>query len=183
MAKQVSDIKITGTIEGLCFYRMEGQYYVRMKSRLTGRRFQRDAAFAGSRRSAGLLASASTLASRLYRCLPKERKARAVFQRLTGDVKLLLATGWPEECIARWFTNTYLPAAAPATVTARKAKTSRCQTSRAMRRLKKRRFVRERSRSLPVWFTNGVGARFDDSWSKRMFLSTSPRPSPRGEGD
>jgi hypothetical protein len=179
MAKQAGDIKITGTIEGLCFYRMEGRYYVRRKSTLTGRRFQRDAAFAGSRRSAGLLASASSLASRLYRRLPKERKARAVFQRLTGDVKLLLATGWSEERIARWFTKNYLPTTAPTPVTARKQKTSRCQVPRAMRRLKKRRFVREQSSSLRVRFRNGVGGGFDDCWCGRVFW----RPSPHGEGD
>jgi hypothetical protein len=120
MAKQTGDIRITGTIEGYCFYRMEGKYYVRRKSTLTGRRFQRDAAFAGSRRSAGLLASASSLASQLYRQLPTDRKARKVFQTLTGEVRELLAKGLSAAQIITWFRDAYLPAVAPQRTATRK---------------------------------------------------------------
>jgi hypothetical protein len=37
MAKQVDDIKITGTYDDVTNYKMDGQYYARMKSSLTGK--------------------------------------------------------------------------------------------------------------------------------------------------
>lgn len=109
MARQVGDIKIVGTVEDLCFYKMEGAFFVRMKSSLTGKRFWKDKAFAGSRRSAGLLGRASSLASRLYHQLPNEKKDRDAFRQLTGKVKLLLKDGCMEEEIEGWFVQTYLP--------------------------------------------------------------------------
>ena len=77
---------VTGTIKDLCFYQMEGAYFTCRKSSLTGKRFRKEKAFAGSRRSCGLRALASPLASRLYRRLPKEKKGRAVFQEITGGL-------------------------------------------------------------------------------------------------
>ncbi len=40
MARQTSDIIITGTYDNLVFYRMEGKGYIRMKSSLTGKQFR-----------------------------------------------------------------------------------------------------------------------------------------------
>ena len=110
MARQTGPLKITGTIEDLCFYQMEGAYFARRKSSLTSKRFWKEKAFAGSRRSCGLLGAASPLASRLYHTLPKAKKGRAVFQQLTGAIKRLLQQGWTAEAIAAWFAQTYLPA-------------------------------------------------------------------------
>ena len=59
MAKQVGIIKITGTIDDITFYEMGGEFYARMKSSLTGKRFWKDKAFEGSRRSAKALGVAS----------------------------------------------------------------------------------------------------------------------------
>jgi hypothetical protein len=103
-------MKLTGTLEGFCFYQMEGTYYVRRKSSLTGKRFRTDKAFAGSRRSAGELQRASPLASRLYHRLPKGKKGRDVFRGLTGQVKGLLREGWTAVQVEHWFGQTYLPA-------------------------------------------------------------------------
>jgi hypothetical protein len=125
MAKQVGDIKIVGTLEDLCFYKMQGEYFVRMKSSLTGKRFWKDRAFVGSRRSAGLLAKASSLASRLYRLMPKEKKDREVFRALTGKVKRLLCDGWAEAQVEDWFVQAYLPAPKGTVVKARAAKTKK----------------------------------------------------------
>lgn len=146
MAKQTGDIRITGTVEGLCFYRMEGGYYVRRKSTLTGRRFRTEAAFAGSRRSAGLLASASSLASQLYRQLPTDRKARKVFQTLTGEVRELLAKGLSAAQIITWFRGAYLPAVAPQrTATFKKEKPG---FRKAVKRCAEKRFPGELSNTL-----------------------------------
>jgi hypothetical protein len=125
MARQSGDIKISGTIDGLCFYRMEGAFYVRRKSSLTGKRFRKDPVFAPSRRSASLLQIASPLASALYRQLPAAQKGRPVFQALTGAVKKMLAEGQTETAILSWFARTYLPlppvAKKPAAATGRPA--------------------------------------------------------------
>jgi hypothetical protein len=97
MAKQLGEIKVTGTIEGLSFYKMYGDYFVRMKSSLTARRFWKDRAFEGSRRSCGLLAKASPLASFFYKNYPKEKKRKGLFNEMTGRVKLWLKEGKTEE--------------------------------------------------------------------------------------
>ncbi|HEY0751691.1 MAG TPA: hypothetical protein VGD26_11085 [Chitinophagaceae bacterium] len=107
MAKQVGIIKITGTIDDITFYKMGDSYYARMKSSLTGKRFWKDPAFEGSRRSCTALGSASKLASLLYRTLPKEKKGRPVFQKLTGRIKLMIQDSIETEVIIQWFTREY----------------------------------------------------------------------------
>ena len=87
MAKQAGDIFIEGTIDDLTYYKMYGKYYVRMKSSLTGKRFRKDKAFEGSRKSALLLGRASKIASLFYRNYPKEKKARGLFNEMTGRVR------------------------------------------------------------------------------------------------
>src|SRR5688572_8370842 len=109
MAKQVGDIKIIGTIDDICYYRLQGEYCALQKSSLTGDRFWTAPVFAGSRRSCCMLGRASSLASRLYRTLPKGRKGRAVFQHITGRIKLLLKAGWDEAQIEAWFREVYFP--------------------------------------------------------------------------
>jgi hypothetical protein len=41
MARQAGNIFIEGIIDDLSFYRMDGKYYVRLKSSLTGKKFGR----------------------------------------------------------------------------------------------------------------------------------------------
>ena len=107
MAKQVGIVKITGTIDDITFYEMGGEYYARMKSSLTGKRFWKDKAFEGSRKSAKALGVASKLASLLYRTLPKEEKGRPVFQKLTGKIKFMVLEGRDAEAITMWFQKEY----------------------------------------------------------------------------
>ena len=108
MAKQVGIIKITGTIDDITFYKMGEEYYARMKSSLTGKRFWKDPAFEGSRKSALALGVASKLASLLYKTLPKERKGRSIFQKLTGRIKLMILDHKETEVIIQWFTREYV---------------------------------------------------------------------------
>lgn len=107
MAKQSGIIKITGTIDDITFYQMGGIYYARMKSSLTGKRFWKDKAFEGSRKSALALGLASPMASRLYRTLPKEDKSRSLYCKITGEIKLLIITGHNEQEIISWFLSVY----------------------------------------------------------------------------
>jgi len=97
VAKQIGPYKITGTIDTICFYEMEGQYYARQKSSLTGKRVRKDPAFAGTMQSANLLGKASKLASLIKRSFPKEEQCRELFQMLTGKVMRMMREGFGEE--------------------------------------------------------------------------------------
>lgn len=97
VAKQVGPYKITGTIHKICFYQMEGQYYARQKSSLTGKRVKKDSAFAGTMRYAELLGKASKLASLIKRSYPKEEQCRELFRMLTGKVIRLMNDAVGEE--------------------------------------------------------------------------------------
>ena len=107
MAKQEGTILITGTIDDITFYEMDGKFYARMKSSLTGKRFWKDKAFEGSRKSARALGVASKLASLLYRTLSKEHKSRSLFQKLTGKIKFMILDGLDAETITTWFQSEY----------------------------------------------------------------------------
>jgi hypothetical protein len=93
VAKQIGPYKITGTIDNICFYQMEGQYYARQKSLLTGKRVKKDPAFAGTMESANLLGKASKLASLIKGSFPKEEQCRELFRILTGKVMRLMREG------------------------------------------------------------------------------------------
>src|SRR4051794_9381680 len=93
MARQAGAFLITGCIDNLCFYKMEGKYYVRMKSSLRGKRVKKDLAFKRTMEYASLHANASKIASALYRELPKEEKGIAVYRMLTGKVMKFLQDG------------------------------------------------------------------------------------------
>jgi len=93
MAKQSGDIKLRGTFDDLCFYQMDGVYYVRRKSCLTGKRFQKDNAFAASRKSATRFAEGNRLASKIYRLVDKENRRYRLFCFLKRKCILLLKEG------------------------------------------------------------------------------------------
>lgn len=107
MARLIGDYKFTGTVDGLCFYKMYGDYFVRTKSSLTGKRFWKDKAFEGSRRSCGLLAKASALASAFYKTYPKEKRRKGLFNEMTGKAKLWLKEGMSEEEALLLLAQTY----------------------------------------------------------------------------
>ncbi len=97
MAKQESPQPITGTIDGICFYKMEGKYYARQKSPLTGKRVKEDPAFAGTMRYANLMGRASGIVKPIYADVPAGIKNRKLYQTLTGKAMRLLKEGSSEE--------------------------------------------------------------------------------------
>lgn len=97
MARQTGEIKITGTAEDLCFYKLYEGYFVRTKSSLTAKRFWKDRAFEGSRRNCSLLATASRLASLFYKTYPGEKKRKGIFNEMTGRIKRWLKEGKTEQ--------------------------------------------------------------------------------------
>jgi len=97
MAKQIGDKKLTGTIDNVTFYKMEGEYYVRMKSSLTRKRFFKDAAFEGSRSSSKRLAAGSKLASAVYRTIPQKKREYSMFCELKSLAIKLMKEGQSDE--------------------------------------------------------------------------------------
>jgi hypothetical protein len=87
MAKQIGLLRIVGTVGGICFYRMEGQYYAREKSSLSAMRVKLDPAFAETMRYATRMARASKIAAILYRqTVPPQERSREKFRELVGMV-------------------------------------------------------------------------------------------------
>ena len=90
MAKQLGPFFITGTIEQVCFYKLDSCYYARSKSSLSRKRVLRDPAFKETRCYAELLGKASILASALFKSWPEEKKCNGLFRKQVGEVIRLL---------------------------------------------------------------------------------------------
>ena len=97
MAKQVGTIKIKGTIDGICFYKLDGNYYARTKNSLDAKRVKKSKSFRETMRYARLFAKASVIGSTIYRMLPKNEKDRKVYQQLTGKAMKMLRDGLNEK--------------------------------------------------------------------------------------
>ncbi len=93
MARQSGNICITGTIDQLCFYQMDGKFYVRLKSSLTGKRVKKDPAFKATMYYAGLMGQASKLASQVYQSLPEAVKEKGLYRQFTGKAMQWLKEG------------------------------------------------------------------------------------------
>ena len=126
MARQSGDIKITGTIEDICFYKMDGNYYVRMKSSLTAKKFWKSKAFEGSRKSCKRFSMANKLASQAYRMVAKEKRAYSLFCFLRTKAIHYLKRGLEQKEVLK-ILQAYLPGFkikklknSPATITRRK---------------------------------------------------------------
>lgn len=92
MATQIGLFRITGTVGGICFYQLNGVYYARQKSSLTGERVKRDPAFAETMRQATQMGNASRIASAIYRqTVPQEERSRERFREVVSMVKRELA--------------------------------------------------------------------------------------------
>ncbi|TAN01968.1 MAG: hypothetical protein EPN39_00865 [Chitinophagaceae bacterium] len=123
MPLQCGPLLITGTIDDVCFYQMEGQYYARRKSSLTRKRVLKDPKFLLTRVHAVLLGEASKIASRVYRQITGERKKHALYREITGKAIYLLREGKDKEAAFEILCGQYLkpePTEQVASVTLRK---------------------------------------------------------------
>ena len=93
MAKQIGEYKIRGTVGGITFYKMEGEWYARRKSGLRRERVKRAKEFVRTMESARRLAVGSQLASRVYRSLPREEQVFGLFCRLKSAAMQALKEG------------------------------------------------------------------------------------------
>ncbi len=92
MAKQMEGF-IEGTIDDITFYKMGDEYYARMKSSLTRKRFFRDKAFEGSRRSFQRFGRGNQLASVVYNEIEKEKREYALFCRMRSVAIRMIKEG------------------------------------------------------------------------------------------
>ena len=111
MAKQLGPKFIKRQcICNLQFYYMEGKYYVRKKSSLTGKRVKKDKKFRLTMIYAGILAQASKIASSVYRQIPKEERKHPYFRTLTGMAQKLIKKGVSaEEVYEQLYLQTFPP--------------------------------------------------------------------------
>ncbi|NII28364.1 hypothetical protein HB364_24995 [Pseudoflavitalea sp. X16] len=90
MAKQVGPIFLECTWDDLTFYKMDGKYYARKKSRLTREKVLKHPRFAKTRHYATLLACASKIASSIYKDLPLHWRQFWMFRGFTGEALTML---------------------------------------------------------------------------------------------
>ena len=91
MAKQIAGLcRLEGTFDQLTFYKMDGQYYVRVKSRLTSERVKTSPEFHRTMYLASLMARASRIGSQVYKALPPGWRQYWMYRSFTGEALLLL---------------------------------------------------------------------------------------------
>jgi hypothetical protein len=91
MAKQIAGLcRLEGTFDQLTFYKMDGQYYVRVKSRLTAKRVKTSPEFKLTMVCANLLARASRIGSLIYKALPPGWRQFWMYRGFTGEAFTLL---------------------------------------------------------------------------------------------
>ena len=109
MARQAGPIFIEGTLDDITFYKMDGVYYARMKSRLTRKRVLKSPRFALTRMHANQLAEASKISSFVYRQIPKEEKSIKLFRIIVGKAKVMLTEGKEREVIPDLLMKQFFP--------------------------------------------------------------------------
>jgi hypothetical protein len=112
MAKQSGVIKITGTIGNITFYKMNGEYYARSKSSLSGKRVKKDPNYERFRTYSGRMACASQMAGSIYRSLRKADREVSLYRKMVSEGLRLLRAGCAEERLEETLRARFLPAAA-----------------------------------------------------------------------
>jgi hypothetical protein len=109
MAKVVGGVPpFVGTRDNLTIYLMNGEYIVRTKSSLTGKRVKRDPAFARTMKYAGWLKQGARLASLVYKKIPADERVYKQYRELTGRVMSLLKEGFDADDVITMLEAVYL---------------------------------------------------------------------------
>lgn len=107
MAKQVGPFWLQTTWDDLTFYKMEGKYYARKKSRLTRDKVLHHPAFSATRCSANRLALASKIASAVYKALPSNWRQFWMYRAFTGEAFTALKQGVDTQQVYHQLWSTY----------------------------------------------------------------------------
>jgi hypothetical protein len=99
MAKQVGPLFITGTIDGIIFYKLGDQYYMRSKGDYrSAKQMRRDPRLKRTMQNADCFGVASKIVKyTYYRHLPREVRKHGLFGQLTGRVNSWLRQGKSKE--------------------------------------------------------------------------------------
>jgi hypothetical protein len=114
MAKQIGVLRITGTIGNITFYKMNGEYYARSKSSLSGKRVKKDPNYERFRTYSGRMACASQTAGSIYRSLRKADREVSLYRKMVSEGLRLLRAGCAEERLEETLRAMFLPAPAVA---------------------------------------------------------------------
>jgi hypothetical protein len=108
MAKQCGPIFLECTWDNITFYKMDGKYYARKKSNLSREKVLKHKAFASTRFYAGLLVTASKIASSIYSDLPIHWRQFWMFRAFTGEGQVMLEGGATPQEVYDHLWHTYV---------------------------------------------------------------------------
>jgi hypothetical protein len=110
MARQIAGLCfLQGTFDDLTFYKMEGRYYVRVKSSLTGKRVKTSPEFKWTMIYARLLARASKIGAHIYKALPPGWRQFWMYRSFTGEAFTLLKQNpYTDEQVKQLLWQTYV---------------------------------------------------------------------------
>lgn len=108
MAQQLGPLFFECTWDDLTFYKMDGKYYVRKKSRLTRQKVLTHKAFRKTRYYANLLGIASQIASSIYSDLPLHWRQFWMFRSFTGEAFSLMEEGLSPQEAYTYLWHTYI---------------------------------------------------------------------------
>jgi hypothetical protein len=178
---------ITGTYNGMCYYKMNGQYYVRRKSTLSGKRVKRSPAFKLTMKYAGLLGQASRMAGEVYRSLPRAQRKHALYRALTGLAMQLLKAGTAAELVVEQLRRHCAPVqqavAASTVVVSAGATTTATGTVAGIATASTTSPVAAPVAARPVWKPKASPSPNLQTKYARIFVHASGRISARGLGD
>ena len=99
MAKQAGPVFFTGTIDGLIFYKLGDEYYVRRLGKYkNGKQMRRSPKYERTMRNADQFGEASALSKWFYYDhMPREARKHGAFGRLTGVAYRLIQEGKTNE--------------------------------------------------------------------------------------
>lgn len=93
MARITSGIMIKGTINNVCFYEMDGIYYLRMKPGPERKQFLNDSKYAPQRDACVRMNKGNKIASLIYKHIPKDKKVYKINSELQRMAALYFKTG------------------------------------------------------------------------------------------
>jgi hypothetical protein len=99
MAKQAGPVFFTGTIDGLIFYELNGQYYVRRLGKYKNKKqMRRSPKYERTLKNADQFGEAAALSKWIYYShMPREARKHGAFGRLTGVAYRLIQEGKSKE--------------------------------------------------------------------------------------
>ncbi len=106
MAKQCGPNYITGTIGGITFYQLNGEYLAKQKSSLEGKRVKNDPRFSNTMRNAHWFGEASTIKSEVFHYLLRlgpERldNSKRIDRKMQSRAVTMVRSGMAKEEIKR----------------------------------------------------------------------------------